>query len=92
MEEMVLEFKESFNTYEDFQKTLWEKYHLDLELDEESDYDENLFYNSDLRSWCGFMEELGVIRLFPEYYRLGWEDSYYKRLIGDTITLEIKTS
>jgi len=71
-------------------KTLMERYHLDAELDEESDEYENLYYNADLRSLSGFILEFpDTIILWPEYYVPGFED-YFSRLIEDAESVEVK--
>ncbi len=76
------------NTLEGLNKFL-KRYHLDLDIDEESDYYEDLFYNADLRSFCGWSEEFNQLRMFPEYYAEGWEDSYWGRLKSEAIEFKV---
>jgi len=63
---------------EDLQKFLWENFHIDLELDEDSNYRYDLFYNSDLRSFMGYMKDLGCFHIITTYYIPGWEDLWKK--------------
>lgn len=47
---------------------LWKKFHIDLDIDSNSEQYEDLFYNADLRSFMGFMFEYGTFVIFPKYY------------------------
>lgn len=76
------------NTLEGLNKFL-KRYHLDLDIDEESEYYEDLFYNADLRSFCGWSEEFNQLRMFPKYYAQGWEDTYWKKLVDEATDFQV---
>lgn len=60
--------KKDISTYRKLKNYLYKNFHIDLDIDRNSDYYEDLFWNSDLRSRMGFMLEFGVFIVFPEYY------------------------
>ena len=70
-------------------KEFLSRYHLDLDIDKESDYFLDLFYNADLRSHCGWSEEFTFLRIFPEYYAKGWEDTYWKKLKDEATDFQV---
>ena len=61
------------------------RYHLDLDTDEESEEFLDLFYNSDLRSFCGWSEDFNQLRMFPVHFARGWEDTYWKQLKDEAL-------
>lgn len=81
-------------------KKLWSRYHLDIgaiececpDDTEECECGDTLFYNSDLRSMCGMLDEdrdpSGLI-LWPKYYAKGWEQTYFKKLIQDALQVTV---
>jgi len=61
--------QKNITTYEELRTYLWKNFHIDIDIDSESDYFEHLFYNSDLRSQMGFMfPEFGMFVVFPKFY------------------------
>lgn len=64
---LYIHFPKSVNTWEDMKKYLWNNFHIDWDIDPESDYYEHLFYNSDLRSMMGFLYGDDFV-IFPQYY------------------------
>lgn len=80
------------------------RYHIDIDFDRESDYYEDLFYNADLRSIMGHVEEwLDNLVLIvngqwyaggSDYagkwsYDEGFGETYWKNLLDDAISVEI---
>lgn len=75
-------------SFKDLQKYLWEQYHLDADIDPESDHYLELFYNEDLRSICGHVNDIDSIFITSEYYEKFHPEQYAKliadnRVIGD---------
>ena len=60
-----IEFMVESNDEQDLKKKL-AKHGLDLDFDCE-DVPDGIFYNSDLRSYCGIMIDYDAIVMFPEY-------------------------
>src|SRR3972149_1982120 len=60
--------KKNITTYRKLKNYLWKNFHIDLDIDRNSDNCDDLFYNSDLRSYMGFMLEFGLFVVFPQYY------------------------
>ena len=75
---------------------MYQKYHIDIEVDEESDYFENLFYNQDLRSRMGLVLNWCPLTLWiePQYFASNLDnpdDFWTKRwrlLIKDSLIME----
>ena len=80
-----LRLPDNVKTWKDLQKHLWNRYHLDVDLDPESDNYLDVFYNYDLRSFCGWLQDFDSLSLFPKYYKEGWDgpDGYYTRLVEE---------
>ncbi len=78
-------------TYEILRKYLWNEYHIDLNIYENSDYFEYLFYNNDLRSYMGkllnFEDKTAVLYILTSFYVLGWKEKWVK-LVQNSIVLE----
>jgi hypothetical protein len=79
---------------------MWLRYHFDIDIDRRSDYEGHLFYNADLRSIMGAVEDwfgdtISMI-IQPRYYACKWGDkreydeewgeTYWKNLLDDAIS------
>jgi len=60
--------KLGITSYRRLKNYMRKKFGIDLDIDPKSDYYEDLFYNSDLRSRMGFMHEFGAFVIFPKYF------------------------
>ena len=74
-------------------KYLWDNYHFEISFGEDTEIPDGVFYNQDLRSFMGYyIDEAGSgslrLYIFPEYYKLGWEDTYWKKLMEDCEIIE----
>ena len=80
------------DNYNEINKYLRSRYHFDIDFDFESDEWHGIYYNSDLRSHMGYLDEIGynefVLIIWPKYYKEGWENTYWKNLMEDCEVLE----
>lgn len=84
------------NDYASVSQYLWDTYHFEVDIDEDSDYFERIFYNNDLRSIMGLVLEWCplTLYLYPQYYAsdLDNPDDYWTKrwrlLIKNSIILE----
>ena len=88
-DEVLITIPEPENGSDESLKESLKKYHLDLDIDPDSEDYLNLYYNQDLRSFCGWSEEFNTLRMFPEYYAKGWEDTYWKKLKDEALEFEV---
>jgi hypothetical protein len=70
----------SVDTPKKLSKYLWKNYHFEISTEE--DYEDHLFYNPDLRSEMGFVEESGsgsvILVVFPKYFAEFYPDEWKK--------------
>jgi hypothetical protein len=82
--------------YEKVADYMYQTYHIDIDVDEESDYFENLFFNQDLRSQMGWVMNWCPLTLYikPQYFasNLDRPDDYWtkkwKLLIENSLIME----
>jgi len=76
-------------TYEALQKYLWNEYHIDINICQNSDYFEYLFYNNDLRSYMGkllnFEDQTAVLYILTSFYVPDWEEKWEKLIQNSSI-------
>jgi len=68
---LAITLNTEIETDKDIQKYMWKKYHIDIDIDSESDNYTEMFYNQDLRSLMGFVWEFDnplTVVIWPEYY------------------------
>jgi len=88
--EILIKIKNQPMNMEELSLHCWNEYYFEIEFDEDSDHYGDVFYNADLRSWMGSISgDCEVLRLVPEHYAKGWEDTYWKKLIEDNEILEV---
>ena len=88
----------SCHDFEAVSDYIYKTYRMDIEVDEKSDYFEQIFYNSDLRSFMGLVLDWCPLTLVlhPQYYASNLDDPndfWTKRwvlLIKNSIILEGK--
>ena len=88
---------------ESMNRGMWKRYHFYADTDPKSEYEGHLFYNQDLRSIMGEVEDFCgdtlVLHITPRYYARMWgeegkynEDygeTYWKNLLDDAISAKI---
>lgn len=80
---LIIELK---NTYTP--KQLFNKYNLIVDTNPESDYEDEIFYNDDLRSHCGYMEDESTLEIEPIYYASFYPENF-RKLIEDAKSITI---
>lgn len=87
-------------TDEAMNRGMWRRYHFTIDIDRNSDYEGHIFYNQDLRSIMGTVEEWCgdhiLLIVQPRYYarewgREGaydekWGENYWKNLLDDALS------
>lgn len=72
---------------------LMNRYSFYIDLDKDSEYELCLFYNYDLRSLFGNVEEYFTnpiaLDISPRYYASGWENTHFKKLMEDSESVKI---
>jgi len=90
-------------TDEAMNRTMLRRYHFEIDIDRHSDYEGHIFYNADLRSIMGEVEDWWgghiVMVVSPRYYARQWGpegaydeewgETYWKNLLDDAISAEV---
>ena len=77
----------NIDTYKKLSKHLWKTYNIDVDLSEDNYGD--LFWNPDLRSFMGWVEDFGggwaSLRILPKYYSVACKDEWEKLIKNSEI-------
>ena len=70
-----LRLPDNVKTWKDLQKHLWDRYHLDVDLDPESDNYLDVFHNYDLRSFCGWLQDFENFYVNAGMFAVPWDNT-----------------
>ncbi len=80
---LIVEFKYPYT-----RRQLFRNYKLFVDTDPKSDYEDEIFYNDDLRSRCGYVEDNSTLEIYPKHYAQLYPKEF-RTLIENAKSVEI---